>query len=328
MLWEAASPVGGATRAQVASPAASEREANREIARRVSQQLWSGGDVALIEELFAVDYARHGSDAEFTGRDALREAVLGLRAAIPDWNETIEDIIAEGDLVAYRYTARGTYEGQLPGLPPGAGQPIVLEGNALHRIVDGQVVETWSVFNMLAFLVQIGVMPAPAPATPAAGAAGAAGGTDPTADTEATKAVVREFAAIVDAGDWAALDTMLAPGFVDHVPDPGQGPGIEGLVQALSALRAGFPDMTCPIEAILAEGDRVVVRTTCTGTHTGTWRGVPASGASVVMPGIVFYRVADGQIADRWAQFDPFGVLLHIGAIPAPAATPAATPAV
>ncbi len=310
--------------AQEASPAAG-LDANKAVARRVSQEIWSRGDVALIDQIIAPEYVRHGTDAEFAGREALAQAIRGLRAAIPDWNETIEDLVAEGDLVAYRYTGRGTYRGPLPGLPPPAGQPIVLEGNAIHRVVGGQVVETWSVFNQLPLLVQLGVMPAPTAATPTAATPRA----EPDAasvDTEANKAVVRRLAAAFDAGDWAALDAVLAPDVVDHFPEAGQGPGIEGVRRAFAGFKAGFPDMTCPIEALLAEGNRVALRTTCAGTHTAEVNGVPPSGATVTMPVIAFYRVVDGKITDRWAQFDALGLLMQIGAIPA-AAAPEATPA-
>ena len=309
--------------AQDASSAAG-LEANKAVARRVSQEIWSRGDVTLIDRIITPAYVRHGTDAEFAGREALTQAVLGLRAAIPDWNETIEDIVAEGDLAAYRYTGRGTYRGQLLGLPPPAGQPIVLEGNAIHRMVGGRVAETWSVFNQLPLLVQLGVLPAPPAATPTAATPRAEAGAA-AADTEANKAVVRRLAAAFDAGDWAALDAVLAPDVLDHFPDPGQGPGIEGVRRSFAGFKAGFPDMTCPIEAILAEGDRVALRTTCAGTHTAAWNGVPPFGATVTMPVIAFYRVVDGKIADRWAQFDALGLLMQIGALPPPSA-PEATP--
>jgi steroid delta-isomerase-like uncharacterized protein len=146
-------------------------EACKALARRVSREIWSGGDVALIDDLVAPDYVRHATDGELTGRAALRQAILGLRAAIPDWTETIEAILAEGNLVAYRWTAHGTYRGQLPGLPPPAGQLVALTGQAIHRIVDGQVAETWSVYDLSTLLVQVGAMPAPpgAPDAPATG---------------------------------------------------------------------------------------------------------------------------------------------------------------
>ena len=150
-----------ATPARPGRPSVATEEANKALARRLSHEIWSGGDVALIDRLITPAYARHATDGELAGREALRQAILGLRAAIPDWTESLEAVLAEGDLVAYRWTGRGTYRGQLPGLPPPAGQPVVLEGQAVHRIVGGQVAETWSVFDRVALLVQLGALPDP-----------------------------------------------------------------------------------------------------------------------------------------------------------------------
>jgi predicted ester cyclase len=139
-------------------------EANKTIARRVSAGIWSGGHVTLIDELVAPDFVCHASDGELTGRGALKQAVPGLRAGIPDWTETMETILAEGDLVAHRWTARGTDREHLPGLPPPAGQPVVLSGQPTHRFVRGQIVETWSAYDVMALLIQLGAMPAPSAA--------------------------------------------------------------------------------------------------------------------------------------------------------------------
>ncbi len=70
-----------------------------------------------------------------------------------------------------------------------------------------------------------------------------------------------------------------------------------------------------------------MVCTTCKGTHTGEWNGIPASGVTVTMPGLIIYRMVDRHVIDRWAQSDPFGLMVQIGSIPAGGGTPGATPA-
>jgi predicted ester cyclase len=66
------------------------------------------------------------------------------------------------------------------------------------------------------------------------------------------------------------------------------------------------------------EGDLVSSRWTITGTHDGLFQGVPATGNSITMPGVDMSRVADSKIAEHWAQFDLIGVMVQIGAMPAP----------
>jgi len=80
------------------------------------------------------------------------------RTAFPDVHFTIEDQIAEGDRVVTRWTARGTHQGPLVGIPPTSKQ-VTMSGIAIYRLVDGKIVEQWGVNDMLGLLQQLGVVP-------------------------------------------------------------------------------------------------------------------------------------------------------------------------
>jgi predicted ester cyclase len=73
---------------------------------------------------------------------------------------TIEDLVAEGDFVANRFTTRGTHTAPLMGIPP-TGKPMVVHGQELHRLVAGKVAETWVCDDVPSILVQLGVLPKP-----------------------------------------------------------------------------------------------------------------------------------------------------------------------
>lgn len=90
-------------------------------------------------------------------------------------------------------------------------------------------------------------------------------------------------------------------------------------LQVIAGFRTAFPDIRSTVEDVIAEGDRVVVRWSGTGTQTGELMGVPASGRPVTTTGTVILRVADGLIAECWDLFDALGVMQQIGAIPEPA---------
>ena len=79
------------------------------------------------------------------------------------------------------------------------------------------------------------------------------------------------------------------------------------------------PDAQISVEASVAERDVVASRWTITGTHRGTFQGVPATGRLVTFSGIDFSRVVEGKVAEHWAQFDLLAVLQQIGALPAAA---------
>ena len=115
-------------------------------------------------------------------------------------------------------------------------------------------------------------------------------------------------------GDVSGLDEICSPEFVHH--GPGMPPDLEGFKQMGLMFRAAISDMEVDVEDLIAEGDRVVDRITVRGTHTGELMGVPPSGKRFEMQEIHIARIVDGKIAERWTQFDMFGLLHQIGGIP------------
>ena len=101
--------------------------------------------------------------APATGREAEKAVVRMFLAAFPDIHFTIEDQVAEADLVATRWTATGTHRGDLMGIPP-KGKHVSGTGIVITRIRSGQAVESWVNYDMLGVLQQIGGVPAMTPA--------------------------------------------------------------------------------------------------------------------------------------------------------------------
>jgi steroid delta-isomerase-like uncharacterized protein len=110
------------------------------------------------------------------------------------------------------------------------------------------------------------------------------------------------------------IDSDMAADFVDHEAAPGLAPGRAGVHQFVSGLHQLCPDMHVTIEDMIAEGDRVVVRNTWRGTHTGPLFGIPPTGKSFVLKGIVIWRIRDGRICERWATLDQLGLRQQLGA--------------
>lgn len=91
------------------------------------------------------------------GREGFKQFVLMYRSAFPDMHITIEDQIAEGDKVVSRWTARGTHQGELMGIPP-TGKQATVTGINIERFANGKFVEEWSNFDALGLLQQLGVV--------------------------------------------------------------------------------------------------------------------------------------------------------------------------
>jgi steroid delta-isomerase-like uncharacterized protein len=133
------------------------------------------------------------------------------------------------------------------------------------------------------------------------------------------KALARRFVAeVMNAGNLAAADEFIAPNLVVHNPVPGQTPGREGFKQTLATLRNAFPDLHFTIEDLLADGDKVMIRSTYQGTHRGELLGFPPTGKLVVVMGIDLLRVADGKIVEHWGTYDQMEMLHQLGVLPSP----------
>ncbi len=132
-------------------------EENKALVRRTHSEVWSKGDMAAADEMYAPDYIGHWTGRPDThGRDEFKAFVAEGRRLFPDWNETVEQIVAEGDLVVTRFTSRGTFAGE-PGVPPD-GRQITMQEIAIHRIVDGKIAEQWTVADILGMQQQLGTL--------------------------------------------------------------------------------------------------------------------------------------------------------------------------
>jgi steroid delta-isomerase-like uncharacterized protein len=131
------------------------------IVRRDVEEFWNARNLAKVDEFFAPTYANHEPNApQVRDLAAFKQYAAALFAAFPDLHVTIEDMVAEGDQVAKRYSITGTHRGEWLGLPP-TGKPATITGITIYRIADGKIVECWWSYDALGMLQQLGVIPVP-----------------------------------------------------------------------------------------------------------------------------------------------------------------------
>lgn len=138
---------------------------------------------------------------------------------------------------------------------------------------------------------------------------------------EQNKAFVRHFVdELFNRGNTDIVSEIFAPDFVEREQlPPGLPEGREGVKVLTTVLRSAFPDFKATIEDILAEGDKVVIRMTWTGTHTGgEFMGIPATGKSISIGVIDIIRISGGKAVEHWGQMDSMLMMQELGAIPAP----------
>ena len=115
------------------------------------------GNLDVVDELIAEDYVDHNPALPNLppGREGVRQYVRILKTAFPDAAHTIDDLIAEGDKVMTRVTARGTFLGECIGYQP-TGKEVQISGIAVHRLAGGKLVEHWAQADIAGFMHQIG----------------------------------------------------------------------------------------------------------------------------------------------------------------------------
>ena len=138
-------------------------EQNKQVALRFNEEIWNNGKLDRLGEYVATNHRNHptASAPDFgQGLQAFSQLVSMYRTAFPDAKFTIEDQIAEGDLVATRWTASGTHRGELFGVPA-TGKQVKVTGIFIDRFADGKIVESWGEFDALGMMQQVGAIPAP-----------------------------------------------------------------------------------------------------------------------------------------------------------------------
>ncbi len=137
--------------------------------------------------------------------------------------------------------------------------------------------------------------------------------------SEENKALSRRFIEeVLNAGNLEVVDELVAEDHVHHDPAmPEEGHGRENVKEFASMYRSAFPDIHVQIEDQIAEGDKVATRWTGTGTHEGELMGINPTGNRVRVAGMTIERIADGQIAETWDNYDALGMMQQLGAIPA-----------
>jgi len=145
----------------------------------------------------------------------------------------------------------------------------------------------------------------------------------PTAqETTSNKARFRRIEDAVNTGDVEVIsktiDDLVAPDVLIHMPLPVDAPRPhEAFRQLWAMLLRGLPDLHLQIEDLIAEGDKVVMRATVTGTHRGEYMSLPPTGKPITYNEIFIWRLAGGQITEMWGVVDVFAQLKQLGVIPA-----------
>jgi steroid delta-isomerase-like uncharacterized protein len=143
-------------------------QSNEVLVRRFIERAFHQGDLSAVDEFNATDGIDH---QELPGTDFiahLKQVVIGMRTAFPDLHFEIHELLAEGDIVAFRSTMTGTHTGMLSLVPgqslPATGRKVSVPHMHFARIVDSKTTDLWHLWNVPMMMQQLGVAAVPQPA--------------------------------------------------------------------------------------------------------------------------------------------------------------------
>jgi steroid delta-isomerase-like uncharacterized protein len=137
-------------------------EGNGAISRRAIEQGFNQGDLSVVDELSSEGFVNHdpSDGGDYVGQQGAKQQIATFRKAFPDLHLTIDEMIEAGDKVVMRWTATGTHRGELMGLAP-TGARTTTTGITIDRFEDGKIVESWSNWDTLGLMRQLGAAPEP-----------------------------------------------------------------------------------------------------------------------------------------------------------------------
>jgi predicted ester cyclase len=159
--WQRVKELGRQVLRKGPEEASGSAEENKAVVRREMAELFNHtGNLDAVEEIIAPNYVSYEpTSGETRGIEGARQFAATFREAFPDLQNTIEDIVAEGDKVVVRFRARGTHQGETEVFGPPTGKSMEITGITIKRLSGGKIVEAWTNFDAMGMMQQLGLIP-------------------------------------------------------------------------------------------------------------------------------------------------------------------------
>jgi steroid delta-isomerase-like uncharacterized protein len=267
-----------------------------------------------LSEVLAPNGVTHYGSQDLHGVAELAGAFAGFAAAFSDMRTSIEALVVDGDRIGVRYMSRGTHSGEFMGVAP-TGRTVAFGGAGINRILDGKIVETWTVDDLAALIRQISGATAPTFGEPSSLEIDPHDPVPTTTNAEEPTRLVRRWIELMNANAFDDLREVFAADLVVHRgEDLDDVRGFAAFKNLLESFYVGMPDLQVSVADIVAAGDTVIMRSVSRATHTGEQLGVPASGHELGYTGISTYRVVGGKLAVEWFNDDMFTLMQQLTA--------------
>jgi predicted ester cyclase len=280
-------------------------EENKAILRYLFEEVWNNNNLGAVDECFADNFIRHNIGGGTLDLNAYKQFLVRIRDSFPDIHRTLDDIVAEGDMIAFSFKWTGTDTGGFGGNPP-TGKYLTVPEGYFARFENSKIVEIKQYADRLGMAQELGIIPTTEEIQKTR---------KETKTIEENKKVVVRFFDALRIADISAIDKLTTDDFVFHAIGGGNIYKVNFL-KLINGTLTAFPDHTSTIDDMIAEGDKVSVRMTSTGTHTGQYGKFAPTGKYFSIPEFFILRVENGRIVEYWGLKDALGQLQQLGIIP------------
>lgn len=261
-----------------------EVEKNKAVVRQWIDEVFTAKDMTSIDKLKVASYLDW---TPFPGQrmdlpvSGIKQTVPTFMRSLPDFDFTEDNLFGEGDLVVCVGHWEANHEGEAFLGIPTTGKRVGGTRIDMFRVVGDKMVEHWGCGNELRFLEMLGIVPQDEAGGEAAG--------EKDARTVA-RSYVEE---VINERSLAAINSSVNMHAVDH----------NSHSLSMCFTLTAFPDYGVEVEDVIAEGDKVTVVSTYSGTHSGEFMGIPATGKKVTGQRVDVFRVEDGEIVESWQDW-------------------------
>jgi len=265
-------------------------EENKATLYRTFEEVWNKGNWSVIPEVISPDYD-HGN---YKGHNGYKQLVTMYRTAFPDILITIDQVIGEGQWLAYRFTAHGTFKTRFADVGP-TGKKAKWSQWAFTRYKDGKVMTNLPLANILDFYQQVGVAP-------------------PVfrQEEERNKETLhRLYDEVWNKGNMSVAAELVSPEY-----DSYGFKGVEGYKQLVTNYRSAFPDIHYTIDQIIGEGDWLAYQITTSGTFKSKLLNIEPTGKEATWKRAFFSQYKDGKVVTAVSYTDTVEFYKQIGVPP------------
>ena len=279
---------------------------NKYLAMRYFKEIMTGGNLGTIYEILSPEhlFTLPTHPEPYRGPDGFKELVTMLHSCFPDFFITPVDMVADGDTVVTRWRGGGTHLGAaihtVAGDIPASGRSFVIDGMTWQRMQDGKIVESRGNEDTVGMFAQLGMIPSPANATTPQQNLGIAH---------------RYFDEVMNQGKLEVIKEIMTGDFQFIIPtQPKPFTGYEEMSGFVTYLRNAFPDIHFSVEREIATDNKVAVRWTIAGTHTGEFLGMAPTGNHIEDYGIDIFTFENGKIKTVHVNENDFGLFQQLKA--------------